>query len=115
VSLLARFAVVSLNDILTFEDGSTSEPETESCAQTEEGELITNSEAHWLAFHGEAAFVILQKLRGEIVSILKREGITVVQEDEWRKPVPWLRGGEGIFACSSEPIRVLDAFFFDAL
>ncbi|PYV32056.1 MAG: hypothetical protein DMG09_24895 [Acidobacteria bacterium] len=116
VSLPAPFAVVSLGDMLTFEDGSTWEPGIESCAQTEDGEPITDSEAHFRKFHGEPAFEILQKLRSEIVDILERHGLTVLQEDEWRKPVPWLRGGEEVFAgASGEPIRVLDAFFFEGL
>jgi hypothetical protein len=116
VSLLAPFAVVSLNDMLAFEDGSTSEPGIEPCAQTEEGEPIPDWEVHFRKFHGEPAFEILQKLRSEIVRILERYGVTVLQEDEWRKPVPWLRGGKEVFAGSSgEAIRVLDAFFFEGL
>lgn len=114
VSLLAPFAVVSLNDMLVFEDGSTSEPGIESCAQTEEGEPITDMEAQFRKFHSEPAFEILRKLRSEIVGILERYGVTVLPENEWRKPVPWLRSGDGIFAGSpGEPIRVLDAFFFE--
>src|SRR5207247_10617779 len=116
VCLPAPVAVVSLGDMLTFEDGSTWETGIESCAQTEGGEPITDSEAHFRKFHGEPAFEILQKLRSEIVAILERHGVTVLQEDEWRKPVPWLRGGEEVFACASgEEIRGVDAFFFEGL
>jgi hypothetical protein len=116
VSLLAPFAIGSLNDMVVFQDGSTSEPEIESCAQTEEGELITYAEAHFRQFHGELSFEILRKLRSEIVGILERHGVTVLEQAEWRKAVPWLRSDEEVFAGSSgEPIRVLDAFFFEGL
>jgi len=115
-SLLAPFAIVLLNDMLAFEDGSTSEPGIEPCAQTEEGEPIADLEAHFRKFHGEAALEILRKLRSEIVGILERHGVTVLQEDEWRKPAPWLQSGEEVFAGSpGEPIRALDAFFFEGL
>jgi hypothetical protein len=69
-----------------------------------------------------ASSPVRQRLRfsrncaGEIVGILERHGVTVLQEDEWRKPVPWLRGGEEVSAGSSgDPIHVLDAFFLEGL
>ena len=71
----------------------------------------TDLEAHFRKFHGEPAFEILRKLRSEIVGILERRGVTVLQEGEWSKPVPWLRCAEEVFAGSSgAPIRILDAF-----
>jgi len=116
ISLLAPFAVVSLNDMLAFEDGSTSEPGIEPCALTQEGEPIAGLEAQFRKFHGDQAFEILRILRSEIVSILEKHGLTVLQEGEWHKPVFWLRGSEEVFVGSSdEPIRVLDAFFFERI
>lgn len=53
-------------------------------------------------------------LRSKISAILEKRGITVLPAEEWRKPVPWLRGGEETLAgLGGKPIRVLDAFFFE--
>jgi hypothetical protein len=40
VSLLARFAVIELRDMATFDDGGTPEAEIESFAETADGERI---------------------------------------------------------------------------
>ena len=115
VSLFAPFAVVELGDVSTFEDGSTTEPEIESYAETEDGERIDPDE-HFRKVSGAQAFEILLKLRAKIGGILEKCGITVLPAEEWRKPVPWLRGGEDtLVGIERRPIRVLDAFFFEEL
>lgn len=115
VSLLARFAVITLSDMETFEDGSTSEPPIESLGFTEIGQRI-DPEAEFRKFKGEQAFEILLKLRGRICDILNRYGIGVLPEEEWRKPVPWLRADDEVLVGTTrDPIRVLDALFFEGL
>ncbi len=115
VSLVAPFAVVSFSDMENFEDGSTSEPSIESLGFTEMGQRI-DPEADFRKFKGEQAFEILLKLRGRICDILGRYRISVLPREEWRKPVPWLRADEGVLVgIAGEPVRVLDAFFFEAL
>jgi hypothetical protein len=115
VSLLAPFAVLTLSDMETFEDGSSSEPTLESHAFTETGQRI-DPEVEFLKFKGEQAFQILLKLRGRICDILDKHGIGVLPEKEWHKPVPWLRADEDVFAgTAGEPVRVLDALFFEGL
>jgi hypothetical protein len=115
VSLLAPFAVITLSDMETFEDGSTSEPSIESLGFTETGQRI-DPEAQFRKFKGEQAFEILLKLRGRICDILSRYGIGVMPEEEWRKPVPWLRADEEVLVGTmGEPVRVLDALFFKGL
>jgi hypothetical protein len=115
VSLLAPFAVIELGDVATSEDGSTTEPEIESYAETEDGERI-NQEEHFRKFAGAQAYKILLKLRAKISAILEKCGITVLPAEEWRKPVPWLRGGEEtLVGIEGRPVRVLDAFFFEEL
>jgi hypothetical protein len=115
VSLLAPFAVVTLDGMESFEDGSTSEPSVESWGVTETGQRI-DSEAEFRRFKGDRAFEILLRLRARICGVLGRYGITVLSEPEWRKPVPWLRAGEEVFAGSTGgPLRVLDALFFEGL
>jgi hypothetical protein len=112
VSLLAPFAVIELGDVSTFEDGNTTEAEIESYAETEDGERI-NQEEHFRKFAGAQAYEILLKLRAKIGAILEKCGITVLPAEEWRKPVPWLRGGEEtLVGIEGRPVRVLDAFFY---
>lgn len=73
-------------------------------------------EAEFREFKGERAFGILLKLRGRICDILGRYGIGVLPEEEWRKPAPWLRADEEILVSTTgEPVRVLDALFFEGL
>jgi len=114
VSLLAPFAVISLGDMATFEDGTTDEPAIERYVQTEEGDQV-DLEADFQKSKGEQAFQVLQDLRGTISGILEKHGISVLEKEEWSKPVPWLRGGEEAFVSMGHPIRVLDAFFFEGL
>jgi hypothetical protein len=115
VSLLAPFAVITLSDMETFEDSSTSDPSIESHGFTEMGQRI-DPEVEFRKLKGEQALNILLKLRGRICDILSRYGIGVLPEEEWRKPVPWLRADDGVFVgIVGEPIRVLDALFFEEL
>jgi hypothetical protein len=115
VSLLAPFAVITLSGMETFEDGSSSGPSIESLGFTEMGQRI-DPEAEFRKFKGEQAFEIILKLRGRICDILDRHGIGVLPEEEWRKPVPWLRADEEVLVGTpGEPVRVLDALFFEGL
>jgi hypothetical protein len=115
VSLLAPFAVITLSDMEVFEDGSTSQPSIESHGFTETWERI-DPEAEFRKLKGERAFGILLKLRGRVCDILDRYGIGVLPEEEWRKPVPWLRADEEVLVSTTgEPVRVLDALFFEGL
>ena len=114
VSLIAPFAVITLSDMETYEDGASSEPTLESYAFTETGRI--DPEAEFLKFKGEQAFQILLKLRGRIWDILDKHGIGVLPETEWHKPVPWLQADEDVFVgTGGEPVRVLDALFFEGL
>jgi len=91
------------------------EPSIECLGFTETGQRI-DPEAELRKFKGEQAFEILLKLRGRICDILDRYGIRVLPEEEWRKPVPWLRADEEVLVGSTgEPVRVLDALFFEGL
>jgi hypothetical protein len=113
LSFLAPFAAIALNEMALFDDGSTEEPGIEMCIQDLDGDPI-HPEKHFRELLGEQALVILQGLRAKIGTILQKHGIVVLPEEEWRKPVPWLKGGEGAFVgTGGQPIRVLDAFFFE--
>lgn len=115
VSLVAPFAVITLSEVVAFEDGSTWEPSIESPEITEKGQRI-DPEAEFRKFKGEQAFEILMKLRGRICGLLSRHGIGVLPEEEWRKKTPWLRADEEVLVgTTGDPIRVLDALFFEGL
>jgi len=115
VSLLAPFAVIELGDRITFEDGSTTEAEIESCGQTADGELI-DPEENFREVYGARAYKTIASLRTKIADILERLGIAVLPAEEWQKPAPWLRGTEEtLIGPDGKAIRVLDAFFFESL
>jgi len=115
VSLLAPFAVVELGDVAAFEDGSRDEAEIESYTETADGKRI-DLEEQFRKMKGDEAYKILVGLREKIAGILEKWGIAVLPAEEWRKPVPWLRGGEEtLMGVEDRAVRVLDAFFFEDL
>ena len=72
-----------------------------------------NPEEHFRETASPRAYEILLKLRAKIAGFLEKSGIAVLPEEEWRKPVPWLRGGaDTIPGIEGRPVRVLNAFFF---
>ncbi len=115
VSRLAPFAVIELGDVVAFEDGSATEAQIESCGETTNGERGNRAEEFRKA-GGAHSYQILVNLRAKIAGILEKHGITVLPEEEWRKPAPWLRSGEGaLIGVGGQAIRVLDAFFLESL
>jgi hypothetical protein len=115
VSLLAPFAVIEQGDMVTFEDGSTTEAEIESHGQAADGELI-DREKNFREVYGAPAYKTIVSLRAKIADILERFGIAVLPAEEWQKPAPWLRGTEEtLIGLDGKAIRVLDAFFFESL
>lgn len=115
VSLLAPFAVIELGDMVTSEDGSTTEPEIEFCSRTADGEII-DPEKDFREVYGPRAYKTIVSLRAKIAHILERFGIAVPPAEEWRKPASWLRGTEEtLIGLNGKAIRVLDAFFFESL
>jgi hypothetical protein len=113
VSLLAPFAVIELGDVAVYEDGATDEAEIESYAYTADGKRI-DLEEQFRKMKGAEAYKTLLGLRAKIAGILERCGIAVLPAEEWRKPVPGLRGGEDTpMGIQGRAVRVLDAFFFE--
>ena len=107
MSLLAPFAVITLSDFSNFEDGSVSEP----CI-----EALGFDEAEFRKSKGEKAFETLLNLRAALCSILEKYKIAVIPEEEWRKAVPGLRAEPDVFVgAGGEPLRVLDALFFEGM
>lgn len=114
VSLLAPFAVITLSSLTEFENGAVHEPGIETGVESLEGGPVMDP----LALFGETAdakaVAVLAKMRERIEAVLQRHGITVLPEQEWRKPVPWLAPGEETLPGREKgEVTVLDAFFFE--
>ena len=110
VSLVAPFVILKLGDTVAYEDGSATGPALENIV--EDGEALDPNE-EFRNVLGREAFDTMQTLRNEIAQILERFELTVLPEEELRKPVPWLSASEEIAV--GKTIRVLDAFFFECL
>ncbi|MBK5290993.1 MAG: hypothetical protein JJE04_04760 [Acidobacteriia bacterium] len=112
VSVVAAFAVVSLDQMEVFESGSRYEPDVEPHIFNLVGEKL-DMESHFQEMIEEEGMSILRTLRAEIVRVLRESEITVISEVDLDRPVPWLRAGEEVFAGQAgEPITVRQAFFF---
>ena len=112
ISLIAPFAIVTLEQREVFESGSRSEPDIQPHMFDLDGRTLDMDE-HFKEMVDEDGIAILRKLREDIVSILDNHGIAVIGEDDLEKPVPWLRaGGDAFLGSAGEPITVRDAFFF---
>jgi hypothetical protein len=112
VSLVAPIAVIEAGNLTTYEDGSWTEPDIEFDGETADNEPF-NREEHFRKTAGPRAYKTLMNLRAKIAGILEKLRIAVLPAEEWREPVPWLRGTEDTIAgIEGRPVRVLDAFFF---
>jgi hypothetical protein len=99
VSLLAPFGVVTIGESETYRKGATTEPP------------IDSTEADFCRIVGQDAYQELLKLKGRVADILDKHWIGVLPREEWSKQVTWLRLGDDVLV--DEPIRVLDALFFE--
>ena len=109
VSLVAPLAVVALDQMEVFENGSRSEPDVEPRIFRLDGRKVA-PEDHYRELVDEAGFMVLKGLRAEIVRVLGRFAVAVIPEGDQERPVRWLRASEDVVV--SEPITVRDAFFF---
>lgn len=104
----APFAVMALDQVEVFEDGSWSEPDVDPHIFDPDGRNV-DPEDHYREFVGEAAFTVLEALRAEIVRVLAKFAVTVVPDADLERPVRWLRASEDVVV--GEPVTVRDAFF----
>lgn len=111
VSLLAPFAVITLGERIEYDNGDTVEPALESPLETIDGTALDPVE-HFRGMVAEEAFSRLMAVRRRIAAAIEKY-ISVLPEEEWKKRVPGLRTGDGVSA--QEPLRVLDALFFEEL
>ena len=113
VSLLAPFAVVTLNDFHEYQDGSHSCPQLEVCAFDTNGERLT-AEEFFRSQVGEAGVRLLYNLCDQAAKVLESHGITVLNEQEQRQTLPWLRSGQQVLR-KGGPLTVKEALFFAEL
>jgi hypothetical protein len=99
VSLLAPFGVVTISESETYKKGAVTEPP------------IDSTEADFRRIVGQDGYQELLQLKERIAHILEKHWIGVLPWEEWNKRVPWVRAGEDVMV--DEPIRVLDALFFE--
>ncbi|MGO9271361.1 MAG: hypothetical protein ACLQOO_14065 [Terriglobia bacterium] len=115
VSVVAPFALITLDRLVNFEDGSETEPDLGPSVFTEEGEAMDPT-AYILELAGKDAPPVLRDLSARIAGILERHQISVLAPEDARKLVPWLQGGEEVFAgVGGQPITVREAFFFEGM
>ena len=112
ISLIAPFAVVTLDEMEVFENGSRSEPGVEPHIFGLDGRKL-DVEEHYREMVEDEGLAVLRKLRTEVVRVLNDFAIAVIAEGDLDKPVPWLRAGEEVFlGDAGAPITVRQAFFF---
>jgi hypothetical protein len=107
--MVAPFAVVALEQMEVFENGSRSGPGIEPHIFDLDGEKL-DMEEYCREMVGDEGLAILRKLRAEIVAVLNDHEIAVIPEKDLDKPVPWLQAGLDVFL--EQPITVQNAFFF---
>ena len=115
VSLLAPYAVINPCEMEVFDNGMTTEPSLEWLQFNETGEPL-DPETHFKEIWCEEAVKDFFELRSRISAVLGKHGITVLDEEEWRKPVRGLGAGDEVFTdIPGRELRVLDAFFFEGV
>ncbi|MBI3682465.1 MAG: hypothetical protein HY235_18960 [Acidobacteria bacterium] len=115
VSLVAPFAVVTLDEMEVFENGSQSDPDVEPHIFSLDGRKL-DMEERYREMVDDEGLAVLRKLQAEIVRILNDFEIAVISEEDLDKPVAWLRADDEVLVGhAGEPITVRRAFFFHGL
>lgn len=113
VSLLAPFAVIALDDVEYYEDGSHTEPDIAPRVFDLDGKP-RELDQHYQEMFEEEGLAALHDLRNRIAAALASLGIEVLGDDDLRKTVPWLKAGEDVAVEPATPgggITVQDALF----
>jgi hypothetical protein len=118
VSLIAPLAIIRTSEMESYEDGTEALPDIEETRFRMDGSPLP-SEVYLSELLGQREIDELKELRGRIETVLRSLGIAVLSDEEARRPLPWLRTGEGTIRVGMgggpfdrEEVRVLDALFF---
>ena len=112
VSLVAPVAVVILDAIETFEDGSVIQPDVHPQRFDLDMKPLDMDE-HVREALGDDALAGLHDLHERIAHALDGLGVRVLSAEEAGRPVPWLRAGEG--ALVEGTVTVRDALFLRSM
>ena len=113
ICLAAPYAVTNLCSYSHYEDGSVSAPDVESFIYSDNtGERVDTDQYHRKVL-SQDAFQTLETLRREVVSILAKHRIQVLDKRLLDLQVPELTASSDVFL--ERPLRVGDAFFFRGL
>jgi hypothetical protein len=113
--MIAPFGLTAPARMENVESGSFSEPAIETVILAVEGETMDPTD-HYKELVGAKGWEILEELRGKVSAILAKYAIAVLPDEELRKIVPGLRGGEeASVGTMGEPIIVKDSLFFEGI
>jgi len=110
---LGAFAVIALDDVEYYEDGSHTEPDIAPRVFDLDGKP-RELDQHYQEMFEEEGLAALHDLRNRIAAALASLGIEVLGDDDLRKTVPWLKAGEDVAVEPATPgggITVQDALF----
>lgn len=110
ISLVAPYAVTNLCSYECDEDGTISLPDVESFIYSDKTQQRVDTDRFHREILSQAAFQTLETLRAQIVSILTKHRIHVLDRTVLSLRVPGLKASEDVFL--EGPPRVQDAFFF---
>lgn len=114
VSLLAPFAIITLDSMEVYESSMHTIPDIEQHIFDQNGGAVDPDE-YFRDMIGKKALQALHFLRIKITSILESFGIALFPVEEAHKTVSWLKAGEGVFVgkeITSEVITVRQVLFF---
>jgi hypothetical protein len=111
ISAVAPFAVVRLDDLEVFENGTRMDPDVEPHMYSMEmGKL--DLDEHYREMVLDEGLSVLRNLEAGIVRVLEKSGIAVIAEEDLERQAPWLVAGDGLLRDADKPINMQDAFFF---
>ena len=110
ICLAAPYAVINLCSYSHYEDGAVSAPDVESFIYSDKTNERVDTDQYHREILSQESFQKLEALRRELVSILAKHGIQVLDKRVLDLVAPGLEASEEVFL--EVPLRVLDAFFF---
>jgi hypothetical protein len=112
VTLVAPFAMIKLDEMEVFENGSRADPDVEPHIFGLDGQQF-DPVKHYREIVEDEGLEILRRLKGKIVRALRNCRISLIPEEYLDEPVPWLRAGkEVLVGHDGQSVTVQQAFFF---
>ncbi len=113
ISAIAPFAVVRLDELEVYENGSKMVPEVEPHMCDFDMRPL-DMEKHYLEVFDEYGLVVLTELRAAVYRILEELEIPVIPQAELERQAPGLRAGGKLRTMKAgDPVTVQQAFFYE--